>query len=124
MDTIFDLSNIAAGIILATSTLMKVKSIADSILKLSKWLTGFKVIIGFTCLILGLIFLFRPGCSLYDFTGILAGLVLLTDTLISIPGIGEPLTKLSRSLLPFTTAIGVASLIVGILGLLDLNFLC
>ncbi|GAL86371.1 hypothetical protein MYP_3600 [Sporocytophaga myxococcoides] len=103
---------------------MKVKSIAESILKLSNWLTGFKVIIGFVCLILGLIFLFRPGCSLYDLTGILAGLVLLTDTLTGIPGIGESLTKLSRSLLPFTTVIGVASLVVGILGLLDLNFLC
>jgi hypothetical protein len=124
MDTLFDLFNIAAGIILATSTLMKVKSIADGILKISNWLTGFKVIIGFVCLILGSIFLFRPGCSLYDLTGILAGLVLLTDTLINIPGIGESLTRLSRSLLPFTTAIGVAALIVGILGLLDLNFLC
>ena len=124
MDTIFDLSNIAAGIILATSTLMKIKSISDSILKLSNWLTGFKVVVGFTSFILGLIFLFSPGCAIYDLTGILAGLVLLTDTLINIPGIGESLTKLSRSLLPFTTAIGVASLIVGILGLLDLNFLC
>ena len=124
MDTLFDLSNIAAGIILASSTLMRFKSIADSILKISNWLTGFKVLIGFVCLILGLIFLFRPGCSLYDLTGILAGLVLLTDTLINIPGVGESLTKLSRSLLPFTTAIGVAALIVGILGLLDLNFLC
>ncbi len=82
------------------------------------------MVIGFTSLILGLIFLFRQGCAIYDLTGILAGLVLLTDTLINIPGIGESLAKLSRSLLPFTTAIGVASLIVGILGLLDLNFLC
>jgi cadmium resistance protein CadD (predicted permease) len=124
METIFDLANIAAGIILAASTLMKIQSISDSIVKLSNWLRGFKVTIGAVALILGIIYLLRPGCALYDLTGILAGLVLLTDTLINVPGVGESLTKLSRTLLPFTTTIGIAALIVGILGLLDLNVLC
>lgn len=124
METVFDLSNIASGIILATSILVNLKGVGEDISKLSAKLSGFKVVFGSLSLILGVIYLFRPGCAVFEIVGIMAGLVLLSDLLKNVPAIGEFLTTTSHKLAPFSTGIGIAAIVVGVMGLLNIYFLC
>lgn len=124
MDTIFDLSNIAAGLILSYSVLMQMKGTGEKFSGFVSWLNGFRFVFGGISLVHGLIYLFRSGCALFDITGMLAGLLLLSGALGNIPGIGKSLEKASRSLAPFSVIIGVAAIVVGIMGLLDIHFLC
>jgi hypothetical protein len=117
MDTIFDLANICAGLVLGISVLKRLNvgaiSSAAVFFRLYRW------IIGAVCLILGIYFLLKPGYIIHDVVGILAGLLMLGDRLLAIPAVGGFLKNASKALLPYEAIIGIAALIVGILGLLN-----
>jgi hypothetical protein len=71
--------------------------------------------------VFGIIFLFQPGFIVHDIVGILAGLLLLSDSLQKVAGIGDQLTSAAKALLPFEAFIGIAALVVGVLGLLNIR---
>lgn len=117
---IFDLAKIGGGILLAQSVLMKYDAIDETVDKVAKWLIGFKSIIGGAALFFGTVYtFFYSGCFLMDVTGILVGLLLLGVSLREIPAIGGQLTTASNSLKAFSIPIGIAALVSGVLGLLN-----
>ena len=124
MGTIFDISNICAGILLGVSVLDRWDGSSRFFTKAAGILAPFSTIIGCISLILGVIYIFRPFCTLYDLTGIIAGLTLLSGSLSKVPAIGDFLERMSNALIPFRAAIGIAALVVGILGLLNIAVLC
>tara|TARA_Y100000815_G_C13148046_1_gene426920 strand:+ start:251 stop:700 length:450 start_codon:yes stop_codon:yes gene_type:complete len=124
MGTIFDISNICAGILLGISVLDRWDGSSQIFTKAAGILAPFRTIIGCISLILGIIYIFRPFCTLYDLIGILAGLTLLSGSLEKVPSIGDFLEKISNGLTPFKAAIGIAALVVGLLGLFNVAVLC
>tara|TARA_R110002020_G_scaffold215309_16_gene422469 strand:+ start:42 stop:416 length:375 start_codon:yes stop_codon:yes gene_type:complete len=124
MGTLFDIANICAGILLGITVLDRWDGSSQIFTKAANFLNPFSAIIGGISLILGLIFLFRPFCSLHDITGIVAGLTLLSGSLEKIPAIGDLLEKASGALNPFRAIIGICALVVGILGLFNIFILC
>ena len=124
METLFDISNICAGIVLGITVLDRWDGSNNFFTKIAQFLTPFAAVIGGISLILGVIFLFRFGCALFDITGIVAGLTLLSGSLKNIPALGNGLEKVSAALLPFKAAIGIAALVVGIMGLINMHVLC
>ena len=123
MDTLFDLSNIAAGMILGISILKNIEGIGKKLQEFSAWLLDFKHIFGIISLLLGFAFLLKPGYALHDIVGILAGLLLLSEKLEQVPTIGEYLAKAAKALVPIEAAVGIAAIVVGFLGLLNIPFL-
>ncbi|HOO03365.1 MAG TPA: hypothetical protein PLJ11_01430 [Methanomassiliicoccales archaeon] len=83
--------------------------------KLSKWLGRFQTIIGIIAIILALIWW---EDLLQSVVALIAGLILITGILPSIPALGKHLEKLAKWLGGFQTIIGVIAIIVGIIGLL------
>ena len=119
MDLIFDLSKIAAGILLAQVALTKYDTISKTVDKLAGLLSGFQGIIGGLSLVLGVLYVLRPDCLLMDMAGVLAGLILMGVSLKSVPAIGEALNNASVALKAFSIPIGIAAIASGVLGLLD-----
>lgn len=121
MDVIFDLANIAAGLILGVGVLKSFNiNLATG---LTVFLGLYRWIFGAVCLVLGVYFILHAGYLIHDIVGILAGLLLLADRLEKIPGIGSHLKDFSKVLTPFEAIIGIAALVVGILGLLNIGLL-
>jgi len=123
MDTLFDLSNIAAGLILGISILKTIEGIGEKLQEVTTWLLDFKHVFGIISLVMGLAFLLKPGYALHDIVGILAGLLLLSEKLERVPTIGEHLAKAAKALIPIEAAVGIAAIVVGFLGLLNIPFL-
>jgi hypothetical protein len=121
MGTLFDLSNIAAGLILGISALGKIDSLGEKLEIVVSWLNPYKVVFGTISLILGLYFLFQPGYLVHDITGIAVGLLLHSDRLKQIPAVGGLLVKASGFLSPFEVVIGIIAVVLGILGLFDIS---
>ena len=122
MEFLFDLARIAGGLILGHALFSQWDKIYDDVQKASDWLAGFQGIIGGFSLLLGLYFLFHPGCFFMDLSGILLGLILLGVSLSNVPAIGNSLVKVSNFLKAFAYPIGIAALVSGLLGLF--NLLC
>lgn len=119
MATLFDISNILAGLILGASVLtgfgLKISGGFGVFLKTYRW------VFGVISLVFGIIFLFQPGYIVHDIVGILAGLLLLSDSLQKVAGIGDQLTSAAKALLPFEAFVGIAALVVGTFGLLNIG---
>ena len=113
---ILELLNIIAGLILAMGILASIPALGKSLEKLAKWLGRFQTIIGVVIIIVAI---FWWGGLLQSIVAIMAGLILLTGILPSIPALGKYLEKLAKWLGRFQTIIGVVALIIGILGLLN-----
>ncbi len=125
MYTLFDIANICAGLILGVSVWANISNIGESLEGFAKILGPFRSIIGTICATIGVFLLIlHPGCGTHDIVGILAGLTLVGEELTRVPSIGDNLVKFSKILVPFETVIGIAALSVGILGLLNIHFLC
>lgn len=121
MGTLFDLSNIAAGLILGISAFGKIDNLGEKLETVVSWLSPYKVVFGVISLILGLYFLFRPGYLVHDITGIAVGLLLLSDKLKQVPAVGALLATVSKFLSPFEVVVGIIAVVVGILGLFDIS---
>lgn len=122
MGLVFNLSLIAAGILLAQVALTKYDAIDDTVNKLAGLLSGFQGIIGGLTLVLGVLKVIGGGCMLMSVAGVLAGLLLLGVSLKSVPAIGEILHNASNALKAFSIPIGLAALAAGILSLLGFCF--
>jgi hypothetical protein len=108
-----EIINIIAGLILAAGVLPSIPAIGKGLGRLAKWLGGFQTIIGIITLIA--VFVFGGfSLTLQPVVALIAGLVLLTGILHSVPLLGRFVKWLGG----FQTIIGVIALIVGILGLL------
>jgi uncharacterized membrane protein HdeD (DUF308 family) len=112
---IIELTNIAAGLILAMGILPSIPSIGDSLEKVAKWLGRFQTIIGVIAIILGILYF---GDLLQSIVAIVAGLILAMGLLTSIPAIGDDIAKVAKWLGGFQTIIGIIAIILGIWGLL------
>jgi len=122
---IFKIANILAGLLLGITTLDKLDGESNFFNDLAKKLIPYTTTIGGLSLGLGVFLLvFRDGCFLYDLLGIAAGLLLLTHVLSQIPTIGEFLVKLSKMLMPFKAIVGMAILVLTLLGFFGMNILC
>ena len=63
-------------------------------------------------------------CFVFGIVGIACALLLIPQRLGRIPGAGETLEKLSNKIQPHKAIVGDIALILGILGLLNLNPFC
>lgn len=115
---IINFSSIAGGILLAMSTLDKWDGDKDYFKKIGSYLTPYNTIIGGALLAVGIIYFGSRGI-IHSSISIAAGLLLLVNVLGKVPAIGEILTKASKALAPFQVGIGLASLVVGVLGLIS-----
>ena len=116
---LINVASISGGILLAMSTLDKWDGEKDFFKKIGSFLTPYNTIIGGVLLGIGILY-FRSRGIVYSALSIAAGLLLLTDILGKAPALGELLVKASKALFPFKVGIGLASLAIGILGLLKI----
>lgn len=122
---IFDFANILGGILLGTAMLSSQKSIGDAVAKVSNTLAEYKSIIGGIALVLGTFLLvLRPGCAIHDIIGMLAGITLLGAKLNDVPGAGPYLVKVADWFEPHQNYLGIAAIVAGVLGLLNIHILC
>ncbi|WP_228851945.1 hypothetical protein [Aegicerativicinus sediminis] len=121
---IFEIACICAGILLAITTLDRLDGKSNFFNKVAEKLTPFSAIIGIVTMILGILFLLKFHCILFSLTGIACGLLLLPQRLSKIPGIGDFLFKLSNSIQPYKVFVGDIALVLGVLGLFNLNPFC
>lgn len=117
IDVIFNIGNIAGGVLLGIASLDKIDGSADFFNKIANFLAPFETIIGGGMFGLGIMRLISGGGVLFSIASILGGLLLLTQVLVKIPAIGDGLTKLSHKLMPFKVTIGLTCLVLGVLGL-------
>jgi len=118
IDLIYNIGNIAGGILLGIAMLDKWDGESNFFNKIANYLAPFQTIIGGGILVLGTLFLIGNGKKLFNIVSILGGLLLLTHALTKIPAIGDSLKMISDKLAPFKAIIGIALMIVGVLGLL------
>lgn len=110
---IVEITNIVAGLILATGILPNIPAVGKSLEKVAKWLGGFQTIIGVIAIVVGILYF-----GLQGILAIIAGLILTMGLLPSIPAIGKDLAKVVKWLGGFQTIIGVIAIVIGIWGLL------
>lgn len=121
---LFEISCICAGVLLAVTHLDQLDGKSDFFVKIANKLNPFNKIIGFAVLIIGLLFLLKIKCLFFALTGIFCGLLLLPQQMAEIPGIGEYLLKFSNQLKPYKIIVGDIALILGVLGLFNINPFC
>jgi hypothetical protein len=118
---IFEISCICAGILLAISQLDRLDGKSDFFNKIASVLKPFNVIIGIITLSIGILYLVNFKWVIFSIVGIVCGLLLLPQQLTKLPLVGDSLAKLSRSINPYKVFVGDAAIILGILGLLNMN---
>lgn len=121
INLVFEVSCILSGLLLGINLLSSQKSIGESVTSLSKNLAGYQFTLGSLALILGIFLLiFRPGGVLLDIVGMVAGITLLGSKLNDVPVIGNVLSDVSNGLNTYRDYIGIAAIVMGILGLLNI----
>ncbi len=110
-----DILLIVAGLILLTGLLGVIPALGEHIKKFAKWLGGFQGIIGIIALIYGI---WTFSVSLGPIMLIIAGIMLATGLLQTLPAVGDYIEKLAKVLGSFQTIIGIITLVVGIWGLI------
>ncbi|WP_426431019.1 hypothetical protein ACPX19_01360 [Winogradskyella sp. HB-48] len=107
------IANISGGILLGLATLDKWDGESNFFNKIAGVLAPFQTVIGGALVVLP-IFKF----SLLSIVSILGGILLLTHVFGKVPALETSLRQLSAKLMPFKAIIGIAILVLGILGLL------
>lgn len=111
--TLLVAANISGGILLGLATLDKWDGDANFFNKIAGVLAPFQTVIGGALLVLPIL-----RFSLLGIISILGGILLLTHVFGKVPALETTLRKLSGKLMPFKAVIGIALLVLGILGLL------
>lgn len=111
--TLLIAANISGGILLGLATLDKWDGDANFFNKIAGVLAPFQTVIGGALLVLPIL-----RFSLLGIISILGGILLLTHVFGKVPALETTLRKLSAKLMPFKAVIGIALLVLGILGLL------
>lgn len=106
------IANISGGILLGLATLDKWDGESNFFNKIAGVLAPFQTIIGGALIVLP-VFKF----SLLSILSILGGILLLTHVFGKVPALETSLRQLSAKLMPFKAIIGIAILVLGILGL-------
>ena len=112
MGFILAIANIAGGILLGLATLDKWDGESNFFNKIAGVLAPFQTVIGGALVVLP-IFKF----SLVGVVSILGGILLLTHVFGKVPALETSLRKLSAQLIPFKAIIGIALIVIGLLGL-------
>tara|TARA_B100001059_G_C17726129_1_gene523528 strand:+ start:80 stop:457 length:378 start_codon:yes stop_codon:yes gene_type:complete len=124
INLIFEIACICAGILLAITALDRLDGKSNIFNNIAAKLKPFNAVIGFATLIIGIIYILKIECIIFGVVGIACGLLLLPQQLTKIPGIGNSLLKASNWLMPFKVIVGDAALILGVLGLFNMNPFC
>lgn len=124
INLIFEIACICAGIMLAITTLDRLDGESNFFNNIAAKLKPFNTVIGFATLVIGIIYLLKIKCIIFAVVGILCGLLLLPQQLAKIPGIVEFLVKSSNGLSPYKVIVGDIALILGVLGLFNMNPFC
>jgi hypothetical protein len=124
INLIFEIACISAGILLAITALDRLDGKSNFFNNIAAKLKPFNAVIGFATLIIGIIYILKIECIIFGVVGIACGLLLLPQQLTKIPGIGNSLLKASNWLVPFKVIVGDAALILGVLGLFNMNPFC
>ena len=109
------IASISGGLLLGLDTLDKWDRESDFFNKIADKLAPFQTVIGGVLVILAIL-TFRSSW-LFSITRILGGILLLTHVFSKVPALETSLRQLSAKLMPFKTVIGIALLIIGVLGL-------
>ena len=120
---IFNIAQVAAGILLAQSALMKFDQVDETVNKVANWLAPFKSIIGIATFALGILRLIGEGCFINDLLGVATGLLLLGMSFHKVPAIGGLLVKASTFLKAFAIPIGVGAIVFGLFAIFSGNCL-
>jgi len=121
INLVFEIACILSGILLGINLLSNQKSIGEAATSLSKNLTGYQFTLGSLALILGaFLLIFRPGGILLDVVGMVAGVTLLGSKLNDVPVVGNVLSDASNRLNTYRDYIGIAAIVLGILGLFNI----
>ena len=124
INLIFEIACICAGILLAITALDRLDGKSNFFNNIAAKLKPFNAVIGFATLIIGIVYILKIECIIFGVVGIACGLLLLPQQLTKIPGIGNSLHKASNWLMPFKVIVGDAALILGVLGLFNMNPFC
>ena len=116
LSLVFEIASICAGVLLAISHLDQLDGESTFFLKIATKLKPFNSVIGFATLVIGILYLFKAGC--------LCGLLLLPQQLSQVPSIGDSLFKFSNRLQNYKAIVGDIALILGVLGLFNMNPFC
>ena len=114
---LFNIANIAGGILLGLTLLDKWDGDKDYFNKAAKFLSPFQTVIGAVLIVFSIIFMFSGGVFLFHVVSFLGGFLLLTHVISKSPSLQDSLLKLSSKLMPFKAGIGIALIVIGILGL-------
>jgi hypothetical protein len=114
---LFNLANISGGILLGLTLLDKWDGDKDYFNKIAKVLAPFQTFIGGILIVLSLFFIIRAHSILLNIVSLLGGFLLLTHVISKATAMQDTLLKLSDKLMPFKAGIGVALIVIGILGL-------
>ncbi|WP_422107688.1 hypothetical protein [Winogradskyella sp.] len=106
------IANLSGGVLLGLATLDKWDGESNFFNKIAGVLAPFQTVIGGALVVLPL---FR--FSLLGIVSILGGILLLTHVFGKVPALETSLRKLSATLMPFKAIIGIALIVIGVLGL-------
>jgi len=105
------IANISGGILLGLATLDKWDGESNFFNKIAGVLAPFQTLIGGALVVLPIL-----RFSLLGIISVLGGILLLTHVFSKAPALETSLRKLSASLMPFKAIIGIALIVIGLLG--------
>lgn len=108
---------ILSGLVLLTGFMHTLPSLGPLLDRIGLMLSRFKAVIGIIAFVLGLMGLIE-ALNLLNIMLVIAGLMLLTDYLEGLPSIGSGLDRMVKGLYTGQGAIGVLTLLVGMLSLI------
>jgi len=112
---LYTIAKISGGILLGLATLDKWDGEANFFNKIANVLAPFQTVIGGALIVFAIMTFWSN--ILFTVLSLVAGLLLLTHVFGKVPSMEASLRKLSDKLMPFKAIIGIALLVVGILGL-------
>ncbi len=112
---LFTVAKISGGLLLGLATLDKWDGESNFFNKIASKLAPFQTLIGGALVVLALM-TFRSSI-IYNVLSILGGLLLLTHVFGKIPALETTLRSISEKLMPFKAIIGIALIVIGVLGL-------
>lgn len=114
---LFNIANIAGGILLGLTLLDKWDGDKDYFNKAASYLSPFQTVIGSILMVFSIIYLIRGGGFLFHIVSFIGGFLLLTHVISKSPSLKDSLLKFSDMFMPFKAGIGIALIVIGILGL-------
>lgn len=112
---LFSIAKITGGVLLGLATLDKWDGESNFFNKIAGVLAPFQTVIGGTLIVFAIL-TFRNN-FLFNILSILGGILLLTHVFGKVPALETSLRKVSNQLMPFKAIIGIALIVIGVLGL-------